>query len=166
MKPYKLETSFNLLLPGFPTAASSPMAVFNATFPVPIQSPALARGQLPQSAVWDMARPTRECGGLSGPVRPPQPSLQSPLLNILSIHFRVRPLDAEQMLLGPQHHTGCFAERTSFYPHDKTAGYLLPGLQGQGGSDRDYAVQPQIYHSPGVTFPFTFVHIGSPYYCP
>ena len=32
MKPYKLETSFNLLLPGIPNAARSPVAVFNAMF--------------------------------------------------------------------------------------------------------------------------------------
>lgn len=42
---------------------------------------------------------------------------------------------------------------------------LFRGLRGQGGSDGECAVQPQTRHSSGVMFPFTFVCIGSPYYC-
>lgn len=76
----------------------------------------LAGEQLLLSAVWGIARPTGECGGLCGPLRPP-PALAlipSDLLDTPNL-VSVGPPNAERTLPGPGHHAGRFAEVTSFY---------------------------------------------------
>lgn len=110
MKPYNvfLGASFNLLLPG-----SHCCRVHIGHFLMPCF---LAGEQPLPSAVWGIARPTGECGGLCRPVRPP-PALSlvpSDLLdtpNLVSVGLP----NAEGTLPRPGDHAGRFAEVTSFY---------------------------------------------------
>lgn len=82
------------------------------------------------------ARPT-ECVvasvGLRGLLSPPSGPLGS--LNSPNVRLRVRAPNAERTLLGLQHRARRLAEPTSFYPLNRPAGQVSPGLQVPEGSD-------------------------------
>lgn len=80
MKPYKLEASLNLLLPGFPDCCWFCCGNFLMPhFHFQLDTLPRPREQLLQNGGCGLARPTRERGHLSGPARPSPSLLPGPL---------------------------------------------------------------------------------------